>query len=101
MPLFVQYLVSLKLIYDLSGFHHDHPVTDHADGREIVGNKQNVHAEPGLQAFQQLQDLGLYRYIQAGGRLIANQQLGIQTDPAAIATRCFCPPLISCGYRSK
>ena len=50
---------------------------DHA---HIVGDHDQAHAVPGLQADQQIEDLLLDRHVERGGRLVGDQQLGIAGD---------------------
>ena len=47
--------------------------------RQIVGNEQISQGSLLLEILHQIQDLGLYRYIQSRYRLIAYDELGVQS----------------------
>ena len=48
--------------------------------RQIVGNEQISQGSLLLEILHQIQDLGLYRYIQSRYRLIAYDELGVQSQ---------------------
>jgi hypothetical protein len=62
-----------------------------------VGDEQQRHAHLGLQFVQQGQDLRLDRDVQRRGRLVADQQRGLQASAIAIIARWRCPPESWCG----
>ena len=71
-----------KYFFDFSTF-DNFAVAHDADGfgivfrqTQIVGNEDNRHAHLLLQIVEQIENLGLNGYIQSGGRLIGNQQVG-------------------------
>ena len=45
----------------------------------------------------QLEDLRLDRHVERGGRLVGDQQRGLQASAIAIITRCRMPPENWCG----
>ena len=78
---------------DLAVGHHIDAVRDVAHDGEVVGDQQDRHPELALQIVQQLQDPGLHRDVERGGRLVRNQQLRLvgerhgDHDPLALASR--------------
>src|SRR5215469_2111077 len=61
-------------LHNLAAVYHDDLLSDVRDDAEIVSNQQNCHAELLLELDHQLKDLGLYRDVERGSRLIGDQQ---------------------------
>ena len=68
-------VVPAAALDDLAFRHHADPVGHLAHDGEVVGDEQQRHAALGLEAFQQVEDLGLDRHIERGGRLVGDQQV--------------------------
>ena len=65
-------------LLDLSpGIHHHHPVGILGDHAHVVGDQDDRGAERLLQFAHQVEDLGLDRHVERGGRLVRDQQLGV------------------------
>ncbi len=77
---------------DDPGIHDVHPVGDLRHHAQVVGDIEQRHAAGVLQPVHQAQNLGLDGYIQGGGRLVGNDQLGAACQghgdhrPLALAT---------------
>jgi len=71
----VEQFVECALLDHPSRVHDDYSVGDVGDDGEVVGNED----DPGIgllaQRSQLLQDLGLDRHVERGGRLVGDQQL--------------------------
>jgi hypothetical protein len=63
-----------------------------ANDAEIVGDEQQRHAEPLDHAGDQLEDGGLDRDVERGGRLVGDQEAGLQLSAIASMTRWRMPP---------
>src|SRR5208282_4384262 len=48
------------------------------DDRDVVGDEQIGEAELLLQITQQVDDLRLYRYVECGNRLVADDEAGVE-----------------------
>ena len=66
-----------RLLDDLSGVHHRHPIGPARDDPEVVGDQQHRHAAAVPEAVEHLQDLRLHRDVERGGRLVGDQNLGL------------------------
>ena len=67
-------LLERSAFHDPALAHHRHPVRDLGDDPEVVGDEEEAHAAPALELLHQPQDLGLYRHVEGGGRLVRDQQ---------------------------
>ena len=56
--------------------HDDDPVGDLRHHAHVVGDEQDSGAGLAPQVAQQVQDAGLHRHVERGGRLVGDQQLG-------------------------
>ena len=59
------------------GIHHDDAIGIFGDHPHVVGDQDDRGAEPILKFPHQVENLGLYRYVQRSGRLVGDQQSGI------------------------
>jgi hypothetical protein len=67
---------------------------DHAHG---MRDQHQGHARVALQRHQQIEDLRLDGDVERGGRLVGDQQRGLQASAMAIITRWLMPPESWCG----
>lgn len=65
--------------------HNHHPVADPFDHRQVVCDEEQGQAVPLLHVLQQVEDLGLYRHVERGYWLIAQQHAGLQDECAGDA----------------
>src|SRR6204780_1560655 len=65
---------------DAAEIHHGDASADMLDDRQIMGDEQISEPEFLLQVLQQIDDLGLDRYIQRRHRLIADDQFGLDRE---------------------
>jgi hypothetical protein len=70
---------------------------DVGDQAEIVADHQDGGAPGGAELAHQVDDLGLHRDVERRGRLVGEQQIGLQASAMAIITRCRMPPESWCG----
>ena len=85
---------------DLAEIHDRDAVGHAADHVEIVADHQDGEPEL-LQVGEQVEQVALDRDVEAGGRLVGDQEGGSTTSARAIATRRAWPPLTWCGYLSS
>src|SRR3989442_4724777 len=77
---------------DLSQIHHGDPIGDVTDNTQVVCDEDVGEAEAFLELIQQIQDLGLDRYVERGYRLIGDDKLRVErqrsceADPLALAS---------------
>ena len=64
----------------LAEIHHRHPVADEADHVEIVADEQVGEVELLLEVHQQVQHLGLHRFIQGRDRLIKHDEAWLEGE---------------------
>ncbi|MNV03149.1 hypothetical protein D3C71_934020 [compost metagenome] len=65
-----------RVLLDLVAMPHDHDaVSDLGDDAHVVRDEEHRHADFALQVSDQVDDLGLHRHVQRGGRLVGDQQL--------------------------
>ena len=75
--------------------HNGYPVADVADDREVVGDEQVGQLELVLEAFEQVDDLGLDRDVQGADRFVGDDQIRVEcqrpgnADPLALAAAEF------------
>ena len=77
---FVQHLIGRAHLHQFSMLHHRHTIGDVGNHAEIMGDEQNTGIVAGLKLFDQLEDLCLGGDVESGGRLIGNQNFGIQSE---------------------
>ena len=65
---------------DPAGIHHQRPVGELAHHPQIVGDQQHPGAGDIACGFEHLEDLRLHGDVESGGRLVADQQVGIVGD---------------------
>ena len=88
-----QDLLGRAHLHQLAPAQHGDAMGDLGDHAEIVGDEQHAGALAVLQLGDQLQDLGLGRDVERGGRLVGDQQHGIEHqrhgdhDALALAAR--------------
>ena len=80
-----QDLPGRTLLDDLPVVHHDDPVGERVDDREVVADEQAREAEVALQAAQQFEDRGLHRHVEGRCRLVGDQQLRLEREGACDA----------------
>jgi hypothetical protein len=66
----------LVLLDDLAVLHHRHAVGDIGHHGQVVADQDQRRAVLAHQLAQQVQDLGLSRDVQGGGRLVGDDQAG-------------------------
>ena len=74
----VEDLVEGGVLDDLPGVHHEDPVGDLCDDPEVVGDQDDRQIALPVEAVDQLQDLGLDRDVERGGRFIGDQHVGFE-----------------------
>ena len=62
---------------DAPGIHHRHAVGGLGDHAHVVGDQHDRGAVLAAEFFQELDNLRLDRYVQCGGRLVGDDQLGL------------------------
>ncbi len=67
-------------LHDLAAVHHGDPVGEVGDDAHVVGDQQDPGTGLGGEPAQQVEDLGLHRDVQCGGRLVGDQQGGVVGD---------------------
>ena len=77
--------------------HDRHLVADMAHDGEIVGDDEVGQAQFALQPRQEIEDFALHRDIEAGRRLVGDDELRRQRKRAATPTRRAWPPESWCG----
>src|SRR5690554_1278077 len=68
-------LLDRALLHDLPAVHHDHAVAHLRNDAEVVRDQEHRHAETVTEPRNQLQDLGLDRHVERGGRLVGDQEV--------------------------
>ena len=80
------------------GVHHRHPVDELRHQAHVVADQDHRGAELVLHAVERLHHLALDDHVERAGRLVGDDHLRPSRMPMAMQTRCFMPPLSSCGY---
>ena len=62
--------------------HDENPMGERAHDFQIMADKQIAQTPFGLQPSQQINDLGLHRTIERAGRLVQNDEFGVQNQRA-------------------
>ncbi len=66
--------------HDLALVHHHHAVGQVGDDAHVVGDQHDGRVELVAHLAQQLEDLGLHRHVQRGGRLVGDDQRRVQRE---------------------
>ena len=85
-------VVGGALLDDARRIHHVHAVGVARHDAEIVRDDDQRDAEPARQVLHQFEDLRLDGDVERGGRLVGDDELGLQASPIAIITRWRMPP---------
>ena len=67
-------LIGEPLLYNVPVLENDRPVCQHADHSEIVRYYDHRNAQFLLQAPNQIEDSGLYRYVEAAGDFVEEDE---------------------------
>ena len=76
----VEDVVDQTLLDDLAVLHHHHAVAEGTDDFEVVRDEEVGEAFLRLELAQQLDDLRLHRQVERRGRLVQEDELGLQCD---------------------
>ena len=90
-------LVHLPGFDNVPGMHNGHAIATLGDEREVVGNEQKTQTEFVTQITEEVIDLGFGCDVEAGCRLVGNQQLWTRRKDRGNRARSAIPPLSSCG----
>ena len=71
-------LVDGRGLHDPARVHHRDLVGDVGDHAEVVGDQDQAHVVLALQLREQVHDLGLHGDVERGGRLVGDDQVGLQ-----------------------
>jgi hypothetical protein len=93
-------IAALGELHDLARVHHGDPVGHARDDAEVVRDEEQRHRALGLKLGEEIQDLGLDRDVERGGRPVMISTWGRPRAPAIIARR-LRPPESSNGYCAK
>ncbi len=75
-------ILARSKLYDPSEIHDRHPVSDVFDDRKVVCDEEVRESAIALKVLHEVDDLRLYRHIQRGDRLIANDEARLHTQRA-------------------
>ena len=67
----------VALLDDLAGVHHPDPVAQRPDDAEVVGDEQDRRVRLGLERADEVEDARLDRRVEAGRRLVEDEQLRV------------------------
>ena len=101
----VEDLFHVALLHHMPAVHHHHLVGQVGDDAHVVGDDQHAGAELVLGQAQQIQDLGLHGHIQCGGRLVGQDQAGVEhqrhrdDDALLLAARELVRIVVHAGFR--
>ncbi len=70
-------LDGIALLDDLAGVHHADAVAHRTDHTEVVGDQQDRRVGLLAQGADEVEDFGLDRGVEAGGRFVEDEQLGV------------------------
>ena len=73
----VEHLVAGAFLDDPPGVHHTDPVAQRADDAKVVGDQQHGRVALLAQHPNQIEHLRLDRGVEAGGRLVEHEELGV------------------------
>ncbi len=77
MPRIAEQRLDRRLLDDLAGIHHRHPLAGLGDHAHGMGDQHDRHAELVLHLLHQLQDLRLDGDVERRRRLVGDQELGL------------------------
>lgn len=92
MPWICKYIFHLTFLNDPAGVHYSNAVGDLGNHAKIMSDQENRHIHIFLQLFEQVQDLGLDRYIQGVVGSSAMTIRGLEAREMAIITLWRRPP---------
>src|SRR5438445_26103 len=69
--------VDIGLFHHLAGIHDDDALRGLGHDAHGVGDQHDRHAEAFLHVLQEVEDLRLDRYVERGGRLVGDDELGL------------------------
>ncbi len=84
-------------LHEAAGIEHADPIAQPGDGTEIVADEQDGGAELAPQRVDEIEYLGFDGGVEAGRRLVEDEQRGSLASAMAITTRCCMPPDNWCG----
>ena len=70
---------------DLPEIHDRDSITDVSHHGQVVGDEQIGEPESGLELVEQVEDLGLDRYVESGDGLVGDDEAGVQCQGAGNA----------------
>src|SRR5262245_35815968 len=70
----VEQLLHRRLLDDLAGVHHRHPIAHLRDDAQVVRHEDQRHAGLALDVLEQVQVLRLDRHVEVGGGLVGDDQ---------------------------
>ena len=73
-------VLDVRLLDDLALVHHGDPVGEVGDDAHVVGDQHDRGAELVAAAPQQVEDLGLHRHVERRGRLVGDDQPGVEHE---------------------
>ena len=94
-------LLDRRLLHDLARVHHDHARAEVGDDAEVVGDEDHRHARcRACSDRMQVEDLGLDRDVERGGRLVGDEQPRLARQRERRAARAgACRPTAGAGSR--
>ena len=70
---------------DLAEIHYGNAVGDVFDDAEVVGDEQVGEVEGFLEVFEEVDDLGLYGYVEGGDGFVCDDEFGVEREGAGNA----------------
>jgi len=98
MQRFLKKIVNRGLLHHLPRIHDPYPVRHSLDNPEVMGDKEERHAHPLDQGFEEPQDLMLDGNIEGRCGFIRYKQGWGAGYGDGYKNPCLCPPLNWCGY---
>jgi len=89
------------LFHDLAEIHDQDAIAEDAHDVEIVGDEDVGEAEFPAQAIEKLEDHRLDRDVEGGGRLVEDEQVGLDRDGPGYAHSCLLSPGKLMGKAAK
>ena len=77
-----QHPLGRPLLHDLARLHDDHAVAQQPHDVEIVRDEQIAHPERLLEVLQQIEHDRLHRDVERRGRLVEDDEIGLERDRA-------------------
>ena len=75
-----QHLGDRAFLHDPAVLHHDDPVAERAHDLEVVADEEVAEAPLALEPAQEVDDLRLNREVEGRGRLVEQDELGLERD---------------------